>query len=85
MRYRTAHLGFHKARGKVILSAAESNIIMPLAYLADPWQKMKVHEEMEVNFPTSSEFSISSPVQVLKFQSSLSDFLGCRRRNDRCE
>lgn len=21
---------------------------MPLAYLADPWQKMKVHEEIEV-------------------------------------
>lgn len=23
-------------------------INMPLAYLADPWQKMKVHEEIEV-------------------------------------
>lgn len=23
---------------------------MPLAYLADPWQKMKVEQEMEVNF-----------------------------------
>lgn len=25
---------------------------MPLAYLADPWQKMKVHEESEVILPT---------------------------------
>ena len=23
---------------------------MPLVHLADPWQKMKVEEEMEVNF-----------------------------------
>lgn len=37
---------------------------MPLAYLADPWQKMKVHEESEVILRANKsavnfEFSIS--------------------------
>lgn len=43
---------------------------MPLAYLADPWQKMKIHEEMEVNLSQGLEFSISSELQILKSQPS---------------
>lgn len=37
---------------------------MPLAYLADPWQKMKVHEEMEV---ISSYDGFRSEVRIFNF------------------
>lgn len=61
----------------MILSAETKEIIMPLAYLADPWQKMKVHEEMEVKLYSDElamglNFSISS--QTCSYHSSKSEF-----------
>jgi len=58
---------------------------MPLAYLADPWQKMKVHEEIEVIFYTrwpNFQFRPLLELEAHTGKPNIPTLLGCRRRND---
>jgi len=58
---------------------------MPLAYLADPWQKMKVREEIEVIFYTrcsNFQFLLLLELEAHIGKPNIPTLLGCRRRND---